>query len=186
MAEDKPGAVLTPNQRQFLRGERDDIEPGSSYERTVRSRIRERLRVAMSDYSLLLAETDEEWLEEAFSLFEHEKAHLDGLAAGLIDGTAFMFAANVAAYQKSVTDPQSYSDLTGEAVARACRHADIAVDEVWVDIEIEGARPLDEFVDENLEDMPLTALRQRYLAGAISEEEIDEALRAKYDSTDEG
>ena len=179
----KPGAVLTPSQREYLRGE-SDIESQTDRERMTRARIRERIRAAIADFSLLLEATDPDELHQALDLIEQKEAHLEeGVAGGLIDGVAFMFAANAAAYRgNEITDSDMYGPLIAEGIRRACRHADIAVDRVGVDIEIEGVAPLEEFDIADLADMPLSALRQRYLAGLISEEQFDRALDAKVDA----
>lgn len=177
---DRPAALLTNAQRAYLRGEK---EYSASAERDLRARIRERIRATIVDLSLLLDTTDPEELEQSLDLVEQREAHLDGVSAGLTDGIAFLFAANAAAYRgNDVTDPEMYETLVAESVRRTCRHAGVAADRVAVDVEIEGATPLEEFKVEDLADMPLSALRQRYLAGLISEEQFDRALDAKVDA----
>lgn len=176
--DDTPGAVLTPSQREYLRGDRSYDE--RSYERTVRSRIRERIRVAMFDFSLLLEHISQEELQKSVGLLERREEHKAGLSAGLQDGLAFLYAANVAADPgKNVADPDSYTLLTQGAIQRACRHAGLAVDELAVEISIEGVAPLEEFDDEDLAKMPIASLRSRYFAGLIDEEDFDQAIRRK-------
>lgn len=64
---DQTGGLLTPPQREYLRGEAD-IDPDSTHERVTRSRIRDRLRAGLStDFALLgesLREDDREQVLE--------------------------------------------------------------------------------------------------------------------------
>lgn len=62
-SDDRPAALLTQAQREYLRGEKD-YRPAA--ERGVRSRIRERARGALFDLQLLFESLDEEDLRKVF------------------------------------------------------------------------------------------------------------------------
>lgn len=67
MADDRTtGAILTPGQRDWLRGEHDDIEPGDDAARTLRHRIRQRVQAGIGDLSLLLWHLEDRDREKIF------------------------------------------------------------------------------------------------------------------------
>lgn len=65
MSDDTPTAVLTNPQREYLRGERDPAQ-----ERTMRTRIRERVRAGLGDLALIATSLSEEDLDLIFEDFE--------------------------------------------------------------------------------------------------------------------
>lgn len=62
MGSDRPAALLTESQREYIRGERE-ID-NASHERSLRSRIRERVHAGILDFSLLFKRWDEREREE--------------------------------------------------------------------------------------------------------------------------
>ena len=63
MSDDKPTAILTNAQREYLKGEKD-YRP--SVERQVKRRIRERIEQGMADFTTLFCELDQEEVRKAF------------------------------------------------------------------------------------------------------------------------
>lgn len=61
--------ILTGDQRQYLRGQ-SEIEPGSSRERNMRRRIRQRVRNAVLDFGILNRHLDQEDLAQALEVDE--------------------------------------------------------------------------------------------------------------------
>jgi hypothetical protein len=61
-SEERPAALLTKAQREYLRGEKDYAP---STERDIRSRIRDRVRDGLADLELLVEYLPDEELEEA-------------------------------------------------------------------------------------------------------------------------
>ena len=62
MSDDKPAALLTNTQRDYLNGE--SVTP--NYERTLRDNIHDRIEATMGDFLLLFNELDQEDVREAF------------------------------------------------------------------------------------------------------------------------
>lgn len=63
MSDDKPAAILTNAQREYLNGEKD-YSP--SVERQVKRRIRERIEQGMVDFTTLFCELDQEEVRKVF------------------------------------------------------------------------------------------------------------------------
>lgn len=60
---DKPAALLTNTQREYLKGEESVSQ---SYERNLRDNIHDRIEATMGDFVTLFAELDQEDVQEAF------------------------------------------------------------------------------------------------------------------------
>jgi len=63
-SDERPAAMLTPAQREYLRGERDEMSADA--ERALRSRIRERVKTGFMDFQLLWESWDEDEADQVF------------------------------------------------------------------------------------------------------------------------
>jgi hypothetical protein len=82
--EERASALLTPSQREFLRGEKEEI--GDRAKRANRSQIRQRIKHSLVDLHLLneqLAERDLEQVSESFEVVP--------LKAAISESVAFLY-----------------------------------------------------------------------------------------------
>lgn len=79
--EERPRGILSPADRRFLRGEADLRSDQSAYD--ARYRIRQRLRDALLDFSLLFESLDD---RDRTQVFEDED-----LAGAIVDAVAFLY-----------------------------------------------------------------------------------------------
>jgi len=88
-SDERPRGVLSPADRRFLRGEADLQSDQSAYD--ARYRIRQRVRNALLDFSLLFESLDDRDREQVFD-------GDDELTAAIVDAVAFLYlgAANAA------------------------------------------------------------------------------------------
>lgn len=124
MAQDeRPGALLTPNQRKLLTDD-SEISKGSSHASTTRGRIRERLGISLTDFTLIndhLGEYDRDnWFDSSDD--EH--------VSGLVDALATI-------YYVSTENNLIFEKLLEDAIPKGERHRDYEVAECNVDIELE-------------------------------------------------
>lgn len=181
--DERGRGILTPQDREFLRGEREHISQGSKY--NTRRRIRERIEDAILDFSLLLDEFDDRDRERVFGprkrfvpTDEHEdvinirpEESVDpAMRRALIDAVAFLYGASRDA---GIFPRQVVESGFWEAYPR--EHPDREIREVNLDVEWDNREDLLDAALYNLQDgRTLSAPQLRVLmeSDEVSDEEL--------------
>lgn len=169
-------SILTNGQRDYLNG---DNEP--TQERTVKARIRQRLRTALWDISLLL---DEFGTDEIKKTFDDKTVFASDLVALAI--LAEEFSADVG-MGKLEYDPERGHKLADGpdepettivgGVRRAYEKLGVSLE--TVEVIIEQGRPLDELAGEELAELSDDELGQLFQSGRITRKQMSDALHEK-------
>lgn len=179
LANTEPG-ILTEKQRKFLY-DAADVEPGSAHERTVRSRIRERLRNGIWDLALVTRELEDRDIKQV-ATDENLDLNDIGPAIGLLARIYFLAAGFSA---DSDEDVEKYTEWLEEATSGAAGGPFVEeghfVEDVSVDIEIELSDDAMSEI-EQYDALPRKKLLQMSIAGEISHEDfINEMMRREED-----
>lgn len=167
--DERPAALLTKAQREYLRGERPDYS--SSTEREVKQRIRERIGSSVDDISLLVERLDLEELKKAIGGESHKWGDLVALVV-LADEVL------------SDTEPRGaegdpFPELSIEnGIGAALRR----LGQSWetIDVTIERGGPLDDLAQKDLTELSESELDQLRMAHKITREEYaDEVIRRR-------
>lgn len=135
--------ILTLEDREFLRGEREHISQGSKY--NTRRRIRQRIEDAILDFSVLFEELDDREREQIFgprerfvpsrefedmTTIQPEESVPDELKRGLIDAVAFLYGASQDAemFPRVVIEEGVREAYVREHPDRALREVDLTVE----------------------------------------------------------
>lgn len=174
--DERPAALLTKAQREYLRGERPDYSP--STEREVRQRIRERIGASVDDISLLVERLDLEELKKAIGDESHQWGDLVALV---------VLADEVLPDTKprgAEGDP--FPELSIEnGIGAALRR----LGQSWetIDVTIERGGPLDDLAQKDLAELSESELEQLRLAHKITRDEYtDELIRRREESMSSG
>lgn len=141
--EERERGILTPQDREFLRGEREDISEGSKY--NTRRRIRQRTEDAILDFSLLLEGLTDRDRERIFTPRERfvptresdDVVHINpetsvppALKQALIDAIAFLYGASVDAeiFPRIVIEEGVREAYSHEHPERALRNVDLTME----------------------------------------------------------
>lgn len=173
-ADDRGRGILTKSDRKFLRGE-SDIEPQSHGERRARARIRERLRNAIYDLSLLFVHLEERDRKQVFNRAQLDDqdaiALVRGMQAGL--GLTYLGCADM---------EYPFATLLAESVKDAELTKGTTMEDVEINIdrdfgvsvaEIEERRAL--YGDEmDVTDLSAAELQQLHRIGVLSSDTFEE------------
>jgi len=164
---DRPAALLTQAQRDYLRG-------GKSYrpsvERDVRRRIRERIQAGVADVSLLVDEFDgfRDDLEQAGEEIT-ETSDLVALAV-LIEHITPDYGTGVA----GADDPDERELTITVGVSNAFQALGISYEKI--DATIKEGDPLRDLAEGDLATLPESTLNQLLTAGVVTQTEFAEAV----------
>ena len=181
MSDEEISALLTPGQRDYLRGE-SDIEPGSANERAVRNRIRNRLRQSISDLAIINEHLEPRDLEQAFDLIDLIDFSVP--ISLLLDIYSRVKLDQVDENRGTVPSDEAIDGF--EAIyAGALRDLYIkrgyAVEEISVDIDVELGENIDEVAETELSQLPNRQIIQLFEAGEIDRYEFIDALESEED-----
>lgn len=163
----KGTSILTNGQRDYLEG---DTEP--SQERTVKTRIRQRLRSSLADISLIL---DELGIEEIETTFDDGAAHASDLVALAV--LAKEFSPEYGTGVSGQEPPEEPESTIVAGVRRAYEELGVSLE--TVEVVIEEGRPLDELAGEELAALSDDELGQLFQSGRITRKQMSDALLEK-------
>ena len=203
---DQGQGILTATQREYLR-EEADVEPGSSHERAIRSRIRGRLNNAIYDLALMQATLEPRDIERAFT-YENDRqeyvlGHLQGdfeehggptqlfehivLAHALLfDGTALasQYADEEIGHTEEDTEEliSMFARFVEEAVTAMFLQRGVTVNDVNAEIGVELGPNVSDVDPENLSYLTEPALVQLLDQGVIEPEEFGSEIKQRLES----
>jgi hypothetical protein len=167
----RPRGVLTEADRKFLTG-RSEIEPASHSARTARRRIRERLRHAILDFSILHTQLEDRDLTQAFDEESTGSRWIRDTAPDII-GTLSKYYGE-----------EELENIIETGMQKSLRHGG-SFSKVSVDIEITGV-PVEDAIEripqEDVEDLSIPDLRDLLLNGSITDERFAELVQNRRDS----
>lgn len=180
---DRDTALLTKKQREYLRGE-SDIEPSSSYERAMRSRIRDRLYNSIWDLDIIWGSLEPRDIEHTFDRGEVFNDAGSAFAV-LFDGLsrASRYEEIHPGEESSLEDFDDTIDMFSHYVEQAMEAVYVRrgfnVKNVDVDIDIEFGEDLSKITDRDFDELSREELYDLVRAGEISLEEFQDV----YDNT---
>lgn len=182
--DDRDRGILSPADREYLKTDRSEYSRQAAHARE--EAIRERIQNAILDFHLLLSHYDPSKLATAMSSIENWEKTKEGLAFdGVADGVGFLTAATffttAGRINNDPSEPVDYKPILESAVRRAARYHGFALESVDVSVEFDAAEAT-EVTEEELIELPLRTLRQLYFGGEITEEQLNEAIRAQQES----
>jgi hypothetical protein len=185
---DVTASILTPAQRKYLLGE-GDVKEGSSSERALRRRIRNRMMAGLSDLQILgdkWGGRDRTMVIEGLGevsptfLLNRTTDTIDFLFSLLLEPEA------LAQLPGRVTSIEPVFESTVEsAVRRAVSRRGESLENVSVEITIDRGPAFSEYEDVDLVDIPRHILRQMQTVNEISDEEFARAVLAKKEAREE-
>lgn len=168
-------ALLSSSQRAYLRSRRDsDIEEKSAHERSVRSRIRDRLAQSIEDLKLLQIRAESRDIRKAFQ--EPDLFNSVGGALGLIfNGVA---RASQHPSKEAIVDEEStaiFENFIEQGIRSFYLQAGKELQKVDVSIDVELGREIDGISGE-LAQLDQDELFLLYEGGQIGQQELISAL----------
>ncbi|MDL0145844.1 hypothetical protein [Halobacterium salinarum] len=173
--DDRDRGILTPDDRKFLKGEKEYQSEQS--ERDARYRIRSRIKDAILDFSILLHHLDRHDREQVFSTYDGVSGLSDN--GDELSGEAFRDFVESTMFQNGISDALSFFILgiedTNEPVdsvletgiAGAEEEKGYLVDEVTVEISVKRKKP------------EIEALLEKFEAGEpLTEDELEAVIRS--------
>lgn len=179
--DDPPAAVLTPTQREYLRGERS---PDEASERAMQSRIRKRIRAGLSDFSLLVRTYPDEELRKIYSDDENRVEPLEWLVGFLYfaQPESGMIAEDVFEDRDATTRDRRAAWLEStvkRGVKKAIEHREGIEADVDVSITVDRGEDLESLAEGDLSQLSRDQLDTLLQTRAISGEEYAEANKKR-------
>lgn len=169
---ERPRGILSPADRNFLRGTTEYAHASTATER--RNAIRERVHSSLRDYRVLLEHLPDALREQAFREEKVDEKINVGVRNSVIDGLAFLYLG-----LSDATDGNEVSEFTDaieDALGRAYEQRGRAIESVDVSIEVEEGGALEE-LDTPLEELPEATLVQLMQSDRITLSEYTEAVK---------
>jgi len=179
--DDRPSALLTPRQRDALRGESDLSERG---ERAARARIRKRLHASIFDLQLITSTLPLKDLDKALSEpeeYESKPGSSPPLKNALFTLPALMYLSNRHSEPTANGQPDGWQTaLTVEhGIELALTRMGVGYDSIDVEIQVERAESLEELAEGDLASYSPDRLTQLHRAGVIDSDQFAQAWGAK-------
>jgi hypothetical protein len=178
--DDRPSALLTPRQRDALRGESDLNARG---ERAARARIRERLQASIFDLQLIASTLPLDDLDKALSEPEEYESK-PGTQPPMTNALHTLPEMVYLSYRDSGPAAEGQPDgwqtaLTVErGIESALTRMGIGYDSIDVEIQVERAEKLEEFAEGDLASYSPDRLTQLHRAGVIDGDQFSQAWSA--------
>lgn len=167
---DRPSALLTPAQRQFL--DEDYGGENSAHDRAMLSRIRKRIRASIPDISLIV---------DTFDKAEFKKTFEDDvpIASDLV-ALAVLAEEHSPEYGTGVSgrEPPDEPEATIVAGTRKAFEK-LGMGLETIEVIIEAGKPLDELAGEELANLSDDELGQLFSSGRITRKQMSDALLEK-------
>jgi len=127
--DDDIGAVLTPRQRDYLKGEEDDLSDGAG--RALKARMRKRIRASLEDFYLLDATLSE---TERDKILDVESARRDDLLDGMVSAISLFYEIHE---REKLDFEDTVSRAVGHVYSRGLRSPDPqVVEDVTLNIDL--------------------------------------------------
>lgn len=184
MSDDEISALLTPGQRDYLRGE-SDIETGSANERAMRNRIRNRLRQSVADLGLINKHLETRDLEQTFDLIDLLK--LSPQLTLLLDIDSRIkgnYSSADSEALPSEDEIDGFETLYSSALRGLYIKRGYEVEKITVDIEVELGDDIDEIAKRHLSELSDREIIQLHEANKISSRQFFDALGLDADELD--
>jgi hypothetical protein len=196
MPDEVTGSILTPSQRQMLRGERNDVSEATK--RMTKTRIYERIGVALTDLELIIENVADDDLDLSKVSDKIEgPAPVWTLAALLFmwadtKDTVGSTAALTEGWEEREKPPKEklQAQIFDGDVARGVRRVlkedppEQVVNNVDNTLTIELGPVLSELNNAELSDIPRTYLDQLFRAGKIDKETYADAVAERFEKMD--
>lgn len=142
-------ALLTPRQRDYLEGKDTEIEPGSAQERTVRSRIRERLSRSLADMYIINNGMENRDIEQVFGR-PYVWGSIDDVIEVLLNGIVEAGAHNfwVPKDDKEGNELEIFEDRIRSAVENHYENRGKMITDIDVSIDIKEETSVEELVEQ--------------------------------------
>lgn len=177
-SSDLPSALLTPSQRDLLKGEPDISARG---ERAARSRIRDRLRASILDLQLIVSALPLDDIDDALTEpdeYEPEPGSAPPLANSLPALAAILYLATTQEGEEE--DLLVFVDSAARGVETAVNRRGKTVEDHEVDWHLEVGDSLEEQARGDLSELPEHVLKQLLVAEEITSDQYTEAWTAKH------
>lgn len=185
MAYDRQASLLTPDQREFLAGEKDLTDDA---ERMARRRIRERVASGLQDFnflneSLKFDRSDSLTEDDIIQIYDEIIMPFDSNVVP--DALGFLLMPVIGGHPDVPASAQLPVDSTDperlimRSVYIALNSVGLEVEDVDVNIEIEAGDDLSDLAGEDLVDLSRRTLSQLRMAGEISYEEYRAVMDEK-------
>lgn len=178
--QDRPAALLTEAQRLFYLTD-EDRKPAT--ERSMRRRIRERVRAGVIDFSILLEHMDPDDIERAFSVGDLEPGKPIPILNGINSAFGLFYLGVTPKGEEENLDP--YIQHVGAGIREGVARRGKSINELEVRGEIEVGASLEEVAQGDLSEVPLRTLKQLLFAEEITETEFSEAVIEKNEDSGE-
>jgi hypothetical protein len=178
--DDRPSALLTPRQRDALRGESDLSARG---ERAARARIRDRLQASIFDLQLIASTLPLEDLDTALSEPDQYESNPDTQppltnALPTLPEIVYLRYRDTAHAAEGQHDGWQTAVAVERGIESALTRMGIGYDSIDVDIHVERAENLEELADGDLASYSPDRLTQLHRAGLIDGDQFSQAWRA--------
>lgn len=169
-----PAALLTPTNREYLRGEK---ELDGAAERALRSRIRKRIQAGLRDFSIILDRLADDDLDKVFSESVETRG---GSQMPISDTISRVIAVLYLGLPRGDDDPRKPDDdpvatVIATGIERALTRRGGAVASVSVEVDVELRDDLSEIAEKDLTELSTDVLEQLLFADEITPTEFANA-----------
>jgi|APHM01.1.fsa_nt_gi hypothetical protein len=173
-------AILTKSQFSYLvHPEHSDIERKSPQERTMRSRIRDRLMVGIQDLETIHKSAESRDIKKAFELTEgvdmfKPASETVGLIFNGMSRSSDFDTGQDATTERAIT---MFEQIVAKGLSALYTQRGKVVNEIKVSIDVKFGQEVDQISTEELDQLPLNKLNLLYENDRISEKEY---ITARY------
>lgn len=192
MGDDKTGAVLTPSQRDFLKGE-DDSELSDAAARMTKKRIRDRLRASIFDLELVASTLPLGDIDKALSEPDESEWQRPGyppVANAIPSLVALIYLRNrdTEVQAEDRHDGWMTEATVEEGIQRAFGKLEIELNDIHVRIEIQRGGSLEDLAEgeENLASLTQEQLSQLHRSNIIDIETLIQTWFEKRERGEKG
>lgn len=172
---DPPSSLLTPSQRAYLRGDREDVSDGNK--RAIRRRIRNRLKAGIMDCHMIVNQLPLDDIETGLQEPEVSDGEVYKPVGSAVSSLAALVYLKARSYE---ADPaQSIEVDIRHGIADALGRLGVSTQTIDVTIDIETGPDLADLADEDLAELSRDTLLQLLNAGEISQEDFAEVVLAR-------
>lgn len=173
--QERPSALLTNAQRAWFRGEKE-YQP--AVERDLRSRIRDRIRAGVQDFTLIIEHLDLADIKKALETPAQDEAEVEN---GLVSMMALVYLF-ITDHDKPnwVESEDLFAKRIERAVTIALNQRGESVKNVEVGIEIDRGDPFDDLLGKGIQELSYDELTQLNRVGEIDDDAyIDEIIQRR-------
>lgn len=180
-----PASVLTPSQREYLRGEQ---KTSDSAERAIKARIRNRLQASIFDLQLIIEALELEDIDTALSepdWYDLELGSTPPVTNRMPALPALLYLYHREDEREADTDGWRTQRDVKRGIEMALTRMGVGYDRLEVDINIVRAGDLESLAEGDLAERSREQLRQMLFEGYIDEIEFSQAIAAQEEGIEE-